>query len=311
MTDDVVRKIADAVLFEGYMLYPYRPSNVKNRQRWTFGGLYPEACAEANGDRTSQQAEVLLKAPEDPEVEITVRFLHLLAETRDGPPWQLAVEREVVLKRSATQVRCEKFRFPASDSTVDGVRRRQEQIDGFVEAICAPIENGLYKLTLRVVNTTAFHGWMDTSREEMSMRALVATHAILHASDADFVSLTNPPPSLRESASLCLNQGVWPVLAGEPGSAQWMLVSPIILYDYPEIAPESPGELFDATEIDEILTLRILTMTEQEKEEMRRTDPRLRELLERTESLSPDQLFKLHGALRNPRALAGKLGDEP
>ena len=87
-----------------------------------------------------------------------------------------------------------------------------------------------------------------------------------------------------------------------------MLVSPIILYDYPEIAPESPGDLFDGTEIDEILTLRILTMTDQEKEEMRNSDPHLRDLLERTESLSPEQLWKLHGVLRNPSAPAGTMG---
>ena len=35
--------IADAWLFEGYILYPYRPSSIKNQQRWTFGGLFPRA----------------------------------------------------------------------------------------------------------------------------------------------------------------------------------------------------------------------------------------------------------------------------
>ena len=308
MNAKAVRQIADAVLYEGYMLYPYRPSNVKNRQRWTFGGLYPEACAEANGDRTSLQAEVLVKAAEHPAIEIQVRFLHLLAETKNGRPYQLAVEREVVLRNPAAEACRERFRFPASEHIAGDVTRRQRQIDGFVEAVCTPVQTGLSKLALRVVNTTEFHGWMDTSRGEASLQALVATHAILHASGAEFVSMTNPPEPLRDAAYLCVNQGVWPVLAGDPGSAEWMLVSPIILYDHPQIAPESPGDLFDGTEIDEILTLRILTMTDQEKEEMRQSDPRLRSLLERTESLSPEQLWKLHGALRHPSAPAGTMG---
>ena len=50
MNRALVDPIADAVLYEGYILYPYRPS-VKNRQRWTFGGLYPEAYCQATGGR--------------------------------------------------------------------------------------------------------------------------------------------------------------------------------------------------------------------------------------------------------------------
>ncbi len=310
MSAEMVEKIAGAVLYEGYMLYPYRPSSAKNRQRWTFGGLYPEACAEASGDRTSLQAEVLLQAQAQPEVEIKVRFLHLLAETRDGRTWQLAVEREVILRGPAAGARREPFRFPASQRAEAGTIQRQEQLDGFVELVCTPVQHGLHKLTLRVVNTTEFHGCMDVSRDEASMHALVATHAILHAPGGEFVSLTNPPEPLRHTASLCVNQGVWPVMAGDPGSAEWMLVSPIILYDYPQIAPESPGDLFDGTEIDEILTLRILTLTDQEKEEMRQSDPHLRDLLERTEALTPEQVIKLHGALRSPHALTSRMGGE-
>ena len=77
-----------------------------------------------------------------------------------------------------------------------------------------------------------------------------------------------------------------------------MLSSPIILYDYPQIAPESAGDLFDGTEIDEILALRILTLTEDEKREMRDGDERARQILERTEALPEEQFLKLHGVLR-------------
>lgn len=91
----------------------------------------------------------------------------------------------------------------------------------------------------------------------------------------------------------------WPVLVGSEGDS--ILSSPIILYDYPQIAPESPVSLFDGTEIDEILMLRIMTLTDEEKDEMRRGDDRVREILERTESLTPEAFMKLHGTIRSMR----------
>jgi hypothetical protein len=81
-----------------------------------------------------------------------------------------------------------------------------------------------------------------------------------------------------------------------------MLAAPIILYDYPQIAPESAGDLFDGTEIDEILQLRILTMTDAEKLEIRNGDDRTRQILERTEMLPPEHFQKLHGALRGMKS---------
>ncbi|MGH9319741.1 MAG: hypothetical protein ACRD21_28560 [Vicinamibacteria bacterium] len=82
-----------------------------------------------------------------------------------------------------------------------------------------------------------------------------------------------------------------------------MLSSPIILYDYPRVAPESPSDLFDASEIDELLTLSILALTDEEKREMSATDPKARRLLERTSSLTPLELRKLHGAFRDRREI--------
>ena len=73
--------------------------------------------------------------------------------------------------------------------------------------------------------------------------------------DGEFVSLLEPPPQFESAAAACRNVGTWPVLAGEGGRRDTMLSSPIILYDYPQIAPESPGDLFDGTEIDEILVV--------------------------------------------------------
>ncbi len=265
------------------MLYPYRPSSVKNRQRWTFGGLYPESYA-SHGDSPSMQSEVLIEADADPGLDVKARFLHLLIR-EDGV--QEAMEREVGPGA---------FEFPAGQ--FDG--RRQEPVQGLVKVSMERLTPGLLKATVSVTNTGDLP--KDVSRDEAVLRALVSTHAILHVDNGAFVSLTDPPEQFREAAESCTNTGVWPVLAGEEGSRDSMLASPIILYDYPQIAPESAGDLFDGCEIDEILTLRIMTMTDAEKHEMRGVDEHTRRVLDRTESLSSEQMMKLHGVLRNPHA---------
>jgi hypothetical protein len=307
LSDCKVQKVADAILYEGYALYPYRPSNVKNRQRWTFGSLYPAAFAPRTGDRSSFQARVLIASASDPVVEVNLRFLHLVEEENAGKSWQTGMEREV-LAFNAAPVR--RFTFPAWRQTGEGIVQRQHQVDGQIEILCDAIGEGLRRLTLRVTNVTDMLDSNDLSRDEASLNALVSAHAILRVTGGQFVSLTDPPEEFRAATERCDNQGVWPVLAGEPGSRDCMLVSPIILSDYPEVAPESAGDLFDGAEIDEILTLRILTMTDSEKEEMRQTDERIRRILERTENLSPRQLMQLHGTLRNPHAVASDPGSK-
>lgn len=296
-----VHKVADAILYEGYALYPYRASNVKNRQRWTFGGLYPPAYAPRTGDRSNFQAEMLVECSSDPVVDVTVRFLHLVEEERAGETWQTGIERDVRVSQGAP---AQRFTFPAWQRAEAGVVQRQEQVDGLIEIGCEALAEGLQKLTVRVANVTDWAESNQLSRNNASLNALISAHATLRVAGGEFVSLTDAPASLSQAIERCDNQGVWPVLAGEPEARDCMLVSPIILSDYPQVAPESPGDLFEGAEIDEILTLRILTMTDSEKEEMRQMDDRTRRILERTENLSAGQLMQLHGTLRNPHALA-------
>lgn len=285
MNPDRIEEIANAVLYEGYMLYPYRTSSVKNRQRWTFGGLFPPSYAPEQGDPSAMHSEVLVSGS-NPLIDARVRFLHLM-EREDGV--QEAVPRAVAPGH---------FDFPAADLLEDGVRRRQEALQGLVELSAECIRHDLHKVTTRVMNLTRLPSPHAISRDKALLRAMVSTHAILRVTGGEFVSLTDSPDDCRDAAASCRNAGVWPVLVGEACSREYMLASPIILYDYPEIAPESAGDLFDGTEIDEILTLRILTMTDAEKDEMRQVDERTRRLLERTEALTPEQLMKLHGKCR-------------
>jgi hypothetical protein len=266
-TDQVhrIRSIADAVLYEGYMLYPYRPSNAKKRQRWTPGGLYPRSYAERNGTPSRLHAEVLVQPSDHLVLEIHVRFLHLLAEERRGRMWQRAVEREVVLSEVELEGRYSKgFSFTALEDKEACATRRRQRIDGLVDVVSGPVEAGLHKLSLRVTNTTEFRGPIEVPWEEASMQALVAAHAILHAPGGGFISLLDPPEQYREAASHCVNQRACPVLAGNRGSTEWMLAAPFILPDYPQLAAQSPGDFFEAKE-----------------EKMNRSDPRPRELAQR------------------------------
>lgn len=314
-----VHRIADAVLYEGYLLYPYRPSAVKNRQRFTFGVLYPEAYAatlpEGSADRAWLRTECLVEGGPATLLEASIRFLHLAERVAEpagaAQSWQEAVERDVPVTLTALDGLTrhglrQTFGFRAAEEIerrpgeAAPIVRRRRSIDGLIELGAEQCEDGLYRLWLRLVNRTPPADTLSGDRNAVLLESFVAAHVILMVSGGSFVSLLDPPPALSSHAAACANVGVWPVLAGEPNARETLLASPIILYDYPEIAPESAGDLFDATEIDEILSLRILTLTDDEKHQMCEADARARLMLERTESLGAEQMMQLHGTLRHP-----------
>ncbi len=132
----------------------------------------------------------------------------------------------------------------------------------------------------------------------------MAAHLILGVRAGELISQLDPPPELAFAAQACEQGGLWPVLVGAPGSASQLLASPIILYDYPRIAPESRADSCDATEIDELLLLRVLTLSDAEKSELSAGDPRARAILARAEALSQSELLRLHGRLEETHARA-------
>jgi hydrogenase maturation protease len=204
------------------------------------------------------------------------------------------------------------FQFPAqtADHTERGtiasfrtkVPRTQAEVRGEVEITAQQVEVELFKIRADISNTTSPEN-APARRDEALLHSLVSTHVVFGLDAGDFVSLFEPPDDLKALVSQCQNIGVWPVLVGDPGQHDTLLASPIILYDYPQIAPESVGDLFDGTEIDEILSLRIMTLTDDEKREIRQSDDRARQILERTEAMPAEQFMKLHGAVRGLRPL--------
>ena len=279
MNTAIVDKIARAVLYEGYLLYPYRESALKNQQRWNFGVLFPPAwaAAQTGSDHSYFQMECLAEASETATLSILVRFLHVQLQGE-------AVEREVKLDRLLLADHKSTFSF--------------QPLEGEIDLAVARVEAGLYRLRVRVHNTNSAR---CTTRHEALLFSLASAHAVVAIEDGTFVSQTDPGPSFETAAAECQNTGVWPILVGEKGARDTVLASPIILYDYPQIAPESGGDLFDSTEIDEILSLRILTLTDAEKDELRKSDQRARQLLERLENSPADHLMQLHGKIRELR----------
>ena len=354
MNAKLIEEIANAVLYEGYMLYPYRPSSVKNRQRWNFGVVYPQSHSEAQSgaDNWFMQTECLAKAGSNLELRVKVRFLQAVARTigelktplENAPlpgsghepefatveslrmgdktlqSWQEAIEREIVLPTITIKDRrvaeCASLvDFPGGREfepvrDADGhvaalIIRTKETISARVEASVTRINDELLKVAVRIVNSTESKKIDAANREGALMQSLLSAHTILSVQGGEFISVIDPPEPLKEAVAECKNIGTWPVLAGEAGQRDGMLSSPIILYDYPQIAPESPGDLFDGTEIDEILALRILTLTDEEKHEMRHADERARQILERTEAMPAEHFMKLHGVLRGLRPADG------
>jgi hypothetical protein len=334
---DTAKKIAEAVLYEGYLLWPYRKSARKNQQRWTFGGVYPRAYSEARGedDPWIMQTQCLVVGDGETAVEVKVRFLHVterkvgrknaagtlefVDELRVGGErhlsWDEATEREIAVGRfelsellgSPRRVeidipegsREEPLTGSAGD-VVGALVRGWRALRGTVDVEAEPLREETFRITVRITNTTP---WGGEDRESTLKQTFVSTHTALEVESGEFISLIDPPEELREAAEGCENLKTWPVLVGEEGERTMMLSSPIILYDYPQIAPESPGDLFDGTEIDQMLILNVLNLTDEEKEEMRASDPRGREILERCESLSPEELMSLSGAIREFRML--------
>jgi hypothetical protein len=313
------REVADAVLYEGYVLYPYRASALKNQWRWQFGVVGPAA----SGERASVRTEVLVEPGRQATATVRVRFLQVQRRTLEVAnhgqfvpvtrldvggttwmPWDEAVEHEVELpplviaparySQSLEIDGGEEYEdLVAKDAVAGRAVRRRHPLLGHIE-VSADWVGPFVKLCVEVRNTSPWHD-PGATRDDVVWRSFVAVHTLAAISDGRFISSLDPPPEAREATATCHNDGTYPVLVGD----RVVLSSPIILYDQPAVAPESAGDLYDATEIDEILALRVLTLTDEEKAEARGTDPRAAAIVDRCDTMSPESWSRLHGAVRS------------
>jgi hypothetical protein len=325
---DAVAAVADAVLFEGYLLYPYRASAQKNALRWQFGVLVPPAAADRLAEPVRSRTELLLEPRARATLRLRVRFLQVQQRTLvdpdgaplealavDGTPhfgWDEALPRRIDaavpvddLRERTTSVPialpAAQTRAPITDAagTVHGAYvRTTRALSGhvLVSAVPVPGPYGALRLRIDVVNDAATG--TGEPREEALRSSLISAHTVLGLDAGAFVSSADPPEWARPAVADCVNAHSWPVLAGPPGCTRLVLASPIILDDHPQLAPESPTDLFDGTENDEILSLRTLALTDDEKREARATDPRAADLLDALDAMGPAMFERLHGTVR-------------
>ena len=340
------RQVADAILYEGYLLYPYRQSSRKNQARFQFGVLMPPAYAAVDDQELSaSQTELLAECADDAQVEILLRFLHVQqrrVREPTGLQWRdvasltvngtefteftEAAEREQRVELSVGSLYGAGAELPfhidggeitddlpGADATVAGrLVHRWDALDGVLrvqgERVAGPYQ--ALRLRLRVENATQPEVTLRT-REDGLRFALIAAHTVIGLAGGTFISMTDHPEWAAAEVAACANTGTWPVLAGPDECRNLVLSSPIILYDHPQIAPESAGDLFDATEIDEILTLRTMALTDEEKREARATDPRAADLIDRLDGLPPEMMERLHGAIRYLEPGVGPVSASP
>ncbi len=340
--------VADAVLYEGYLLYPYRRSSGKNKVRWQFGVLAPPSWVDGQGVRDHgvsgavesdyQQTECLVRAPVGARLHVQLRFLQLqrrrvqrvcedggyrdvdLLETdgevhlsfEEAVPCTRETSARVDLldeepRRVEVHVPGGRSCEPLRDSRGRPVGRVLREREPLQAALCLSA-SGTGSRAVARVRVRVEHAGSElvaaASREHALAHSLLASHLVLAVDGGEFLSLMDPPATLAEAASTCCNVHTFPVLVAsgpehEPDRADLVLSSPILLEDFPAVAPESPGDLHDAAEIDEVLSLRTLTLTDREKREVRATDRRVAAILDRVEAMGAEPMQRLHGALRS------------
>lgn len=316
-----VAAVADAVLFEGYLLYPYRASAQKNVLRWQFGVLTPEGDpTEPSANRT----ECLLEPGDATVLRLRLRFLRLqerrpvlpdgtpVAELAGRTAFEEGVPVEVDAELALTELLAGGATVPVALPAVETVEeldagrlvRTSGEVRGrvLVGLTDLPGPYLVHRLRLDVVNDGSCAA--GAPRGEVLRTSLIAAHTVVHAPGARFLSPVDHPRWAAPMAAECVCAHTWPVLAGPEDREDLLLSSPIILHDHPRIAPESPTNLFDGLENDEILTLRTLTLTDAEKAEARATDPRAAGIVDAVEAMPPEILERLHGAIRSLRPAA-------
>jgi hypothetical protein len=320
---DEVAAVADAVLFEGYLLYPYRASAQKNQLRWQFGVLTPAADTS---EPTRNRTECLLEPKPGATLTLRLRFLQVQSRSPTNPAgapvgelvvdgrrhlrFEEGIPRQVDAVLAVDDLLGGRCCVPVD---LPGSREVEELGDaGCVVRECWPIVGRIivsaqelpgpylvHRLRVDVVNDGSCDA--DAPREEVLRTSLIAAHTLVAGHGCAFLSLTDPPRWAEPATRDCVNEHTWPVLAGPDDRNDLLLSSPIILPDHPQLAPESTIETFDGLENDEILTLRTLVLTDEEKAEARATDPRAAGIIDSVDAMPPEIMERLHGAIRSMR----------
>ncbi len=243
MDTSQIDRLIEAVLYEGFILYPYRPS-LKNTHRWTFGGVYPHSWSAASGntDRSRVGCVCIAAGSGDALFSAQIRFLHLFERTPSeaGRNAGMAASCECIERRveppamrladlTARPLRYP-FEFSPAADAIDG-SVWQDGVRGAAEISAEPLTvHDAWLVTIAIENETPFdvgpvepHQPLDARRRNAAhMRSLVSAHAILRLEGGRFESSIDAPGELRDLLDQHAGGGLWPVLAGEPEQGGWM-----------------------------------------------------------------------------------------
>jgi hypothetical protein len=272
MSDRRLEELVDSLLWEGYALYPYTPGATKNATPTPFGIVYPPVYA---GECPGAFDHARLECVADPAgasatLSATLRYLAPTGE-----------------RHRAAERRVELGPVPV------GSRVTTEFDDGRLTLRSQPRSDGSVVVRCCVHNMRDAPPGLD--RAGALARSLISTQLVVRVSAGRFRSpLDGAPTSVN----------TYPVLATEADDA--VLGTTYVLPDHPQIAPESRAGLFDSTEIEEALLLHVQVLSDQERAEIERADPAVREMIERAAAATPEDIIGLHGRVevRDPVTLS-------
>jgi hypothetical protein len=278
---DALEQLVDALLYEGYALYPYTPAATKNATPTPFGIVYPPVYAATLASTFDHlELRCVLEAPPDAVLSAELRFLVAVGERHKARPHRLELAGAMVgaLAQAAAEKEAQVRGEDGAPPLLVGLSLRAESLAG-----------GGYEVVLRVANLTLVSTGLE--RAGALARSLLSTHPILRVIGGRFAS-----PLERA----CSSVNTFPVLATPADDA--VIGAAIVLPDHPQIATESRGALFDSTEIEEALLLHVHALSDAEREAIERQDPAVRELVARAAASTPEDIIALHGrvTLRDP-----------
>jgi hypothetical protein len=277
--DAGVERLLSTLLYEGYALYPYTPGATKNATPTPFGIVYPPVYA-AGGPHTFERARMqLVLEPGAPDAPIggAVAFLEPSGERHQGVARRIElgpVGLDELIREDGMTVPC----------AFDAVEAR-------ARLAATPLDDGLVRIAMCVHNTTVVPEGLDRAAALRS--SLLSTHLVARAPGSRFASPVAPGPTAAAAVATCDHVNIFPVLVTEADDCA--LGATIVLPDHPMIAPESHGDLFDATEIEEALLLHVLALSDAERAAISEQDPKVREMLARAEAAGPEEIARLRG----------------
>jgi hypothetical protein len=267
---DALEQLVHTLLYEGYALYPYTPGATKNATPTPFGIVYPPVYAQATpGTFDKVRMQGVVHAGGDAVLSGEVRFLHGAGERH-----QASEQRVEAPARTLADL--------ADAPHVEPFER--DGLHGRVRMAADDLGEGRWRVMLCVHNTTPVGEGLD--RAGALVASLISTHPILRLQGGRFES---PLDAVGQAESI----NTYPVLATDDDDA--LLGAAIVLPDHPRLAPESRGDLFDGTEIEEALLLHVLALSDEERAAIAEQDPAVREMLARAETATPEDIVALHG----------------